>query len=798
MTKPLRFAQKITTISRGCTAAAFTETLPAIAVRMQVWRLLVVLLCCVPIEAASAAAPAAGITLRVSNWSSQLRDIEYESRILREFERLHPGVRAVLEPVPANYDQKILTSIVAGSPPDVFLLDSGAIPSYVNKGVVRDLMPYMRRRGFDLSVYFPNVLAIAQRDSALYALPKDFTPLVLYYNKRLFDEAGVPYPPAQWQWHEFLAAAQRLTRDTDGDGENDQFGVIWPQMTYMWMPVVWMHGGDVFAPDGSRATGYFDSAPTKTALQRIIDLQLKHKVAPNLGSHEQVRTSGLLQSLFVSNRAAMRISGHWSLPAFQPYIASGQLRLGVTALPVPENGKKVNVMYESGWCVPVATPHPDLAVELALFLSGEFAARLRREMLIGLPAMKAVALEQVQADTLGLEQVFFAEVPYARQHWGSRVERFSEIEPLFEDALDAVLFSGKSIDESFARQAQRIDEKLRQIRARSAGRATGLRGNTAVLSFLLVLAALAFVLAIGGMVAGRRNAGMAWRRDQTWKGFLFLLPSFVHLLIFLLTPIVFAVYLSVHDWEIIVPDKPFVGAGNYVEMFRDPLFWNALKNTLLYSLNVPLGMAVALGVAVLLNRRLAGVNVLRTLFFLPSVSSFVAIALVWRLLYEPQIGLANFLLDLAGLPKSPWLNSPQTAMLAIVLMSIWLGLGYQMVVFLAGLQSIPATYYEAAMIDGASGWQRFRTITLPLLQPTTFFILVTSLIGSFQVFTAIYVMTGGGPARSTDVVVHHIYQAAWANLRMGYASAMSMVLFVIIMIATWLQFRLLGKQVDYA
>jgi multiple sugar transport system permease protein len=268
-------------------------------------------------------------------------------------------------------------------------------------------------------------------------------------------------------------------------------------------------------------------------------------------------------------------------------------------------------------------------------------------------------------------------------------------------------------------------------------------------------------------------------------------------LIFLLTPIAFALYLSVHDWEIVVPHKPFIGGGNFAEMFHDPLFWNALKNTLIYSLNVPAGMALALGVALMLNRDLRGVHLLRTLYFLPSVSSFVAIALVWRLLYEPQIGMANFILDWLGLPKSLWLNSPNTAMLALMIMSVWLGLGYQMVIFLAGLQGIPSALYEAAMIDGASPWQRFRTITLPLLQPTTFFIFITSWIGSFQVFTAIYVMTGGGPARSTDVVVHHIYQAAWNNLRMGYASAMSMVLFVIIMISTWLQFRLMGREVEY-
>ncbi|MBM4161901.1 MAG: sugar ABC transporter permease [Ignavibacteria bacterium] len=153
---------------------------------------------------------------------------------------------------------------------------------------------------------------------------------------------------------------------------------------------------------------------------------------------------------------------------------------------------------------------------------------------------------------------------------------------------------------------------------------------------------------------------------------------------------------------------------------------------------------------------------------------------------------------MVGLAPLQWLNSTSTAMISVIIFSIWLSLGYQMVIFLAGLQGIPEDLYEAARIDGANSWQRFWRVTLPLLKPTTFFILVTSFISSFQVFTSIYVMTAGGPVRSTDVIVYHIYQAAWEQLRMGYASAMSWVLFVIIMIATWIQFKVIGARVDYA
>jgi ABC-type sugar transport system permease subunit len=232
-------------------------------------------------------------------------------------------------------------------------------------------------------------------------------------------------------------------------------------------------------------------------------------------------------------------------------------------------------------------------------------------------------------------------------------------------------------------------------------------------------------------------------------------------------------------------------------MLSDSTFWNALKNTLVYTLNVPLAMAFSLTIALMMHRRLKWIGFLRTIYFLPSVTSFVAVALVWMWIYHPSFGIANFFLGLVGIPPLQWLNSTQTAMISVIIFSIWLGLGYQMVIFLAGLQGIPEEFYEAARIDGASNWQLFRRITLPLLKPTTFFILVTSLISSFQVFTSVYIMTAGGPVQSTDVIVYHIYTAAWEQLRMGYASAMSWVLFVIIMIATWVQFRVMGKTIEY-
>jgi multiple sugar transport system permease protein len=283
-------------------------------------------------------------------------------------------------------------------------------------------------------------------------------------------------------------------------------------------------------------------------------------------------------------------------------------------------------------------------------------------------------------------------------------------------------------------------------------------------------------------------------------GWLFVLPSFLHLCVFVLFPIGFAFYLSLHRWDVLKADKPFVGLANYAQLLRDPLFWNALKNSTYYTLvSVPLGMALALAVAVLVHQKLRLAYFFRTLYYLPAVSSAVAISMVWTFLYLPESGLLAWAFrsaGLIGLSQVDWLQSTTWAMPALIFMSLWIGLGPRMVLFLAGLAGIPESLYEAASVDGAGRWALFRHITFPLLLPTTFFILVTSSISAFQVFTPIYMMTKGGPVRHTDVVGYHIYNQAWRQFHMGMASAQSYALFLLILAVTIVQFKVVQKRME--
>jgi len=278
----------------------------------------------------------------------------------------------------------------------------------------------------------------------------------------------------------------------------------------------------------------------------------------------------------------------------------------------------------------------------------------------------------------------------------------------------------------------------------------------------------------------------------------FLSPTLVIFCTFILFPVFFSFYLSFHKWNMFSSDRAFIGFENYRRLFTDPEFWMVLKHTLVYTLGtVPLNMVIALLIALALNRRIAGKRFLRTAFFTPVIISPVAAALIWRWIYDPNFGLLNYFTGLFGLPSVNWLNDPNTAMIALIIMGVWKTVGINMVLFSAGLQGIPDNFYEAADIDGAGRWAKFWHITVPMLSPTTFFIMIMSMISSFQVFDIVYVLTSGGPLGATKVIVFYMYEYAFKFFEMGYASAVAYIFFAILAILTLLQVKFMKTRAGY-
>jgi multiple sugar transport system permease protein len=288
-----------------------------------------------------------------------------------------------------------------------------------------------------------------------------------------------------------------------------------------------------------------------------------------------------------------------------------------------------------------------------------------------------------------------------------------------------------------------------------------------------------------------------FRRENNAIALLFIVPSYLPLVAFLILPMIAAVVLSFSKWDLLTPAQ-WVGIQNYRELIHDKSFYSSLGNTLYFIAGyLPIVYVLGLIAALALNNKFRGSGVIRAAYFLPVVTSWVIVALLWKWILNPNGGLVNSLLSLIGIQGPGWWTSPKWAMLSVIIASAWKDLGYVMLILLSGLQAIPQEYAEAAAIDGATKWQILRKITLPLLTPSTFFVLVISLINNFQVFDQFWVMTDGGPEGSTTVILHNIVANSFNYGRMGYASAMSMVLFAIILSITLIQLRLQKRWVHY-
>jgi len=294
----------------------------------------------------------------------------------------------------------------------------------------------------------------------------------------------------------------------------------------------------------------------------------------------------------------------------------------------------------------------------------------------------------------------------------------------------------------------------------------------------------------------RSGGGGPLSGDGRWA-LLFLAPTLIGLFLLSAGPILATLALSLTKWDLLTPPQ-FAGLDNYAQLLSDDRFMKALRNTFFYTaVSVPLGLVIALGLAMALNTKVRGIAFIRTAYFLPVVTSTIAIALVWQWIYSPDAGLLNQVLGVFGIPAQKWLSNPTLAMPSIIAMSIWQGLGVNVIIFLAGLQAIPSDLLDAASVDGAGARARFRHVTLPLLTPTIFFTGVLSLIGSFQVFDQIFVLAKPKPTEATITVVYFIYENGFKFFKMGYASAASWILFLIVAAFTAVYFWSQSRWVHY-
>lgn len=296
---------------------------------------------------------------------------------------------------------------------------------------------------------------------------------------------------------------------------------------------------------------------------------------------------------------------------------------------------------------------------------------------------------------------------------------------------------------------------------------------------------------------GKKKLSPRSRRDAI-AFICFTAPNFLLLGIFVFWPILYSLFLSFFKWNMIAPKKTFLGLDNYQVLWNDPVFWQVTRNTLILAfITVVVKLAIALGLALQLNTNVKGQSVYRAIIFSPTFTTSVAVAMVWTWIFEPNFGLLKVFINLFGMKAPNWIYDVNYSLPAVIIVLIWSGLGYDMVLFLAGLKNIPKDIYDAALVDGVNSWQNFWYITFPLLSPTTFFLTITSIIAALKAFDIVAIMTDGGPLNSSNVFVLYLYQNAFQWFKTGYASALAVILFALIIVITLFQNRLSKRWVHY-
>lgn len=707
-------------------------------------------------------------------------------------------------------EQKLMCGIAGGAPPDCINQDRFSIGGWAARGAFLSLDQLIERDRDDADGVRPEDFYPACWDEVVYegkayAVPINTDCRALYYNEDLLKQAGYvdsegnARPPRTWA--ELKEYAIRLT-ERDPDGKIIRIGFI-PNYGNSWLYLyAWQNGGEFMSPDGRTCT--LDAPENVAALAWVTD------VYDALGGAEEV--NGFAESFqtgeldpFVIGKVALVTNGNWYLEAIARY--KPDMHFGVVPVPVPEGREHLTWSGGFSWAIPKGAAHVEEAWKLVKWMNSMEAARIdsaaeyeyaRSWGRTYVPWMYA----NQKVNEMAFREFAPADVrlrKYLRLFIDLMpVSRFRPVTPvgqlLWDEhvrAMDAAIHHQKSPEAALSAGTKAVQEQLDLLSEQNVGRPVNWVA-VAVGSLLVVVVGLGLARPYLRR-SFRRGAG---GRREAVAGYLFASPWLTGFLIFTGGPVVVSLVLSFCRYDVLhAPD--FVGGANYSRLLlHDPLFWKSLGNTWFMVLGVPIGMAIGLGVAMLLNSAVRGLTVYRTIYYMPAIVPTVASSILWMWVLNPQHGLINRGLAVLGLYTPNWLTDAAWSKPSIILMGLW-GAGQGMIIWLAGLKGIPQQLYEAAEIDGAGPFRRFTAVTLPMLTPYIFFSTIMGVIGTFQIFNQAYIMTQGGPVDSTLFYVYYLFNNGFRYFRMGYASALAWVLFWLILALTLIQLRLAPRWVHY-
>ncbi len=714
---------------------------------------------------------------------------ELLGELTERFEERHEGVSVeVLSLGGAAGTQDKVKFLLAGNVPlDLTRIDVTEIPAFVGEGALLDLQPYFDEdASWDPSAWWEVCLDALRDDRGhLYGLPQTFTPYVMYVNETLLAAEGVERPPDDWTWDDLERISRQVTRDLDGDGRNDQFGISITQWLQAVVPWIWQAGGELLSDDGRTS---------RLAEPEVVEaLEFLHRLVhvDHLASDDATFANQLSQGLFQAGRTAFfGPVGYW-----ERYRLKSIDEFEWDVLPLPRHRRPSTAVAMGIYVVPRTARHPDLAYAYLREVVGGLRYQLEMGRIgNGLPGLIEAARSDIVRNP-GVPprsfHVFFDVLDHAR--FLPTLSNWRKIESLVQAELEGVLLSG-TVEPAVA--ARRMAEKADAYLALEAER----QSRTRMPAFTMQFAIGVSVLLLVGTYLLRRGPppGRLGRREERAAGGMLGLWASGFLL-FLFGPAVVSLVLSLCEWSPLRPmdDMAWVGLENYQRLAGDSTFHSSLGATALYAaLSVPLSLVMALALALALRAESNLASTVRTAVYLPAVLSPVIVAAVWRFLLDDD-GLINGALAAFGLDGPRWLKDPGFVVPAFVLMSLWT-VGTQMLIFLAAIKALDPTLEEAARIDGAGPWRRLVYVVLPQLTPVILFNAITGVIAAFQVFAQPYVMTQGGRGDSSRFLVLYLYESGFRHLDMGYASAIAWVLFALLGVLSLVLLRSSRRWVHYA
>jgi len=714
-------------------------------------------------------------------------------KIARKFEAINPDIKVVTQAIPwGAAHEKLVTGVAGESVPDICQMGTTWVPEFQAIDALLPLDEYIEKSSLiKPEKFFSGSWNTNSINGKMYGIPWYVDTRVLFYRIDLLKQIGYDNPPKDW--NELKDICKKLTKDIDHDGKIDRYGISLGAKDWGLLAMfIWQNNGDIL--NSRNSSSLLDTPQVREAVQYYVDF-FKEGYAP-LG----VTAGTDIFNAFKTGYLPMFISGPWMLEEIHKQIPEIDDKWGVSVL--PKKARSTSFVGGSNLAIFKQSKNRDIAWRFIEFVS---QPRIQVEWYHETKDLPSVKLAWEDASLRGNtklnifgEQLKDAKAPPAIPEW-------EQIGDVINNYMEQVVFQKISID-SFI---QNSNEDINVILTTKLEKQSNLY-KIFVFSIIFILIMILFIAyfkvkpkGIDSTVSAASFKGI-WNILKTYHiPYLFIMPSMILFVIFLFAPIFLSFIMSLTNYDIFALNNfnnlALVGFKNYKILLCDPLFWKALGNTFYFILvGGPLSVSMSLLAAIALNSKLVKFKTtFRTGYFTPVVTTMVAVAVIWRWLYDPRFGLINWLLECIGVGGKNWLGDVNFAMPALILMAAWKNFGYNMVIFLAGLQTIPVQVYEAAEIDGATKNNSFWYITLPLLRPTLFFVTIITTIGYFQFFAEPYIMTDGGPLNSTLSIVLFMYREGFKYFKLGYASAIAYVLFGIIGLFSLLQYKLSKASFEY-